>query len=138
MTSTKIFEALTDAEQRALDEMRAWAAAQGNGEEFRTVAGKLAIVRRAIESGTVSPLDAWKLNSLGVLFGDGLAQAMEGRLTWVVAEDGLGPSYALSWKHSEVLIYPMSAIRSRVQDRLPVDVHAIFHEISTILPFNQR
>lgn len=138
MVPTKIFEALTDVEQRAIEEMRDWSAGQGIGDEFLTVAGKLAIVRRAIEGSAVGPSDAWKLNALGVLFGDALTQAMEDRLRWVVAEDGLGPAYALSWKHTEVLIYPLSAIRSRVQDGLPVDVHAMFHEISSILPFHQR
>ena len=133
-----IHETLTVQEQDSLDQMRTWAIAQGTPNEQLTSAGKLAIVQRVMDSNALSSSDTWKACALGVLFGDALQQAMENRLQWVIAEDELGTTFALSWKHSEVLIYPLSAIKSRLEDREAIDVHTLFSEYTSALPFQPR
>jgi hypothetical protein len=90
------------------------------------------LAQRIIDSGTIKSNDTWKMNAVGVLLGDALKHAFSGRLTWVIAEDGAGRAYALSWKHSEVLIYPLSAVKSRLLAAEPIDLQALFAEYSSI------
>jgi len=133
-----VHENLNAKEQSSLDEMRAWAFAQGNPNEHLTTAGKVAIVQRVLESNELASSDNWKACALGVLFGDALQQAMENRLQWVIAEDKLGTTFALSWKHSEVLVYPLSAIKSRLEECEAIDAHTLFSEHTSALPFHAR
>lgn len=128
-----IYQDLNEKEGQILKEMRTWALSQGDPSEH--LIGKLAIIQRVIDSGRLGRNDLWKMNALGVLFGDALEHAMEGRLSWVVTEDESGAAFALSWKHSDVLVYPLSAIRSRLQAGEPVDVHALYAEYASIFPF---
>lgn len=128
----RIYESLNQKEQLALDEMRAWAIGHGSSRE--QLSAKLAIAQRIIDSGKIESTDTWKMNAVGVLFGDALKQAIGERLAWVVAEDSSGRAYALRWKHSAVLIYPLSAIKSRMVASEPVDLHALFGEYSSIFP----
>ena len=77
------------------------------------------------------------MNAVGILFGDALEHATEGRLRWVVAEDNSGVAYALRWKHSEALVYPLSAIRSRLGAGEAIDLNTLFAEYSALFPFRQ-
>ena len=77
------------------------------------------------------------MNALGVLFGDALVHAFEDRLAWVLAEDEVGPSFALSWKHTDALVFPLTAVRSRLENREPVDAHALFDEYAAVFPFRR-
>ncbi|MEM7101438.1 MAG: DUF3806 domain-containing protein [Pseudomonadota bacterium] len=133
-----IHENLTVQERGSLDQMRTWAIEQGTPNEQLTSAGKLAIVQRVLDSNVLSSSDTWKACALGVLFGDALQQAMENRLKWVIAEDELGSTFAMSWKHSEVLVYPLSAIKSRLEDSEAIDVHTLYSEYTSVLPFQPR
>lgn len=131
----RIYESLSQKERLALDEMRAWAIGHGNTRE--QLSAKLAIAQRIIDSGDIGVAEVWKMNAVGVLFGDALKQAIGDKLAWVVAEDSSGRAYALSWKHTTVLIYPLSAIKSRMVASEPIDLQALFGEYSSIFPVQQ-
>ena len=128
----RIYEDLNEKEKTGLAEMREWALAQGDASEH--LIGKLSIAQRIIDSTVFGEQDVWKMNAVGVLFGDALENAKGGRLKWVIAEDHSGPAYALSWQHTEALVYPLSAIRSRLEAGEPVDVYALFQEYSSLFP----
>lgn len=128
----QIYEELNEQERSGLSEMRAWAVAQGDPGEH--LIDKLNIVQRVIDTTTFGPNDAWKMNAVGVLFGDALEDAKDGRLKWVVARDEQGAAYALRWKHTEALVYPLSAIRSRLEAGEALDVRALFREYSALFP----
>lgn len=131
----RIHEDLNAMEKTTLDEMRTWALAQG--EPHEQLIGKLSIAQRISNENSFAANDVWKMNAVGVLFGDALEHAMESRLKWVIAEDEYGPAFALSWQHTETLVYPLSAIRSRLEAAEPIDVHVLFAEYSSIFPFRQ-
>ena len=119
----RIYESLTATESAALDEMRQWALAQGETKEH--LIGKVLIIQRVIDSGAVGAKDVWKMNALGVLFGDALQQALGDSLAWVVVDDDAGRAYALRWRQSEMLIYPLSAIKTRLLAQEPLDVQGL-------------
>ncbi len=131
---TKFFTDLSDSEIDELSSLRDWACAQGLPDEHIIVAGKLDILQRTIDSGAIGTGAVWKMNALGVMFGDALTQALEGRLHWVVAEDDKGRTFALSWQRSEGLIFPLDAIRSRLSNGEPLDVHGLYAEYRDVFP----
>ncbi len=122
----RIYDDLSPHEVAALEEMRRWAIAQGAANEH--LIGGLGIVQRVIDGGTLGHNDTWKMNALGVLFGDTLQHAMGDRLSWVVAEDNTGRAYALRWQRTDLLVYPLSAIKSRMLAAETIQVQLLFDE----------
>src|SRR5258707_10655145 len=60
---------------------------------YETVERKLRLLHTIVRSGWIAPNEKWKLQSLGVTFGDALAQRMG--LSWVAVEDEYGSDPAL-------------------------------------------
>ena len=138
MTNPSLFEVPTPAEQSDLDALRKWVLSKAEPNQMVTVAGKLNLIQQLLNTAAVTASDSWKLAALGLLFGDALHQAFEGRLKWVIAEDDQGVSPALQWKSTDLLVFPTSAIRTRVQQGEAVDVHVIFADYSSLFPFRTR
>ncbi|MEM7080032.1 MAG: DUF3806 domain-containing protein [Pseudomonadota bacterium] len=136
--TAQIFEHPSPAEHRDLEAMRSWVASITRPEQTVSVAGKLNLMTTLIDAGEVGARDPWKLAALGLLFGDALQQAFEGRLRWVMAQDERGISPALRWRRTDFLIYPISAIRDRITAEEPLDVHTLFAEFSRLFPFRAR
>ena len=67
----RIYEDLNEKEKTGLAEMREWALAQGDASEH--LIGKLSIAQRIIDSTVFGEQDVWKMNAVGVLFGDALS-----------------------------------------------------------------
>jgi hypothetical protein len=57
--------------------------------QYETVEGKLRLLDTIIRSKWIEPSETWKLQSLGITFGDALAQQLG--LAWVAVEDAYGP-----------------------------------------------
>ena len=131
---TTVYPALTDSEIDELSAMRDWACAQGMPDEHIIVAGKLDVIQRTIDSDVIKDDDTWKMNALGVMFGDALTQALEGRLHWVMVDDEKGRTYALTWQRTEALVFPLDAIRSRLSKGEPLDIHALYAEYREVFP----
>ena len=60
---------------------------------YETIDGKLRLLDTIIRSNWIEPTETWKLQSLGITFGDALAQKMG--LAWVAVEDEHGRDPAL-------------------------------------------
>ena len=134
----RIFDTFTEEETTNLTAMRSWIATIELPDQTLTSAGKLDLIHAQITQELVGRHDNWKLAALGILFGDALHQAFEGRLRWVLVQDSAGLSPALRWKRTEVLIYPVSALRERVQSDELLDIYTMFSEYIDLLPFKTR
>ena len=138
MTLAKIFQQLTEAEEQDLDAMRSWIKSIATENQTLTVAGNLNLIADQIVNGSVTARDAWKLASLGLLFGDALHQSYEGRLHWVMVEDDYGLSPALRWKQTDYLIFPISSLRERVQSGEAFDIQTLLAQCIDLFPFRSR
>ena len=136
--NSQIYEKPTRQESENLQAMRDWVVQQGSPNETITAVGKLDLIQRVILESDITARDAWKLAALGLMFGDALHQVMEGRLRWVVVEDELGISHALQWKHTDILIFPLSALRAPIQANEAIDVKQLYAEFVQLLPFSPR
>lgn len=87
---------------------------------------KLVLIDTILKSGWVRPDETWKLQSLGVAFGDALVQYM--RMDWVVVEDDYGRDPALRDGASALKVFPLTMISKRVEEREAVDAVELFKQ----------
>jgi hypothetical protein len=108
-----------------MDECRAWVQDVVEGaDDFDSVPGtKLRVVEAILTA--VRPGETWKLQALGVVFGDALALAHG--YAWVQIPDGLDaiPALLLTESPEPVYAYPVTMISKRVEAGQSLDYVAL-------------
>ncbi len=120
---------LSQEEIARLEAQRKWVREhyESNPEAaYSSVAGKLAVLNSIIQSGWVESHETVKLQSLGVAFGDALAQDLE--LIWVTIQDEYGIDPALICVGTSVKVFPLTSISKRIERGETVDVYDLFGE----------
>jgi hypothetical protein len=95
--------------------------------KFATKAGKLGTIRALLAANTFKPTQTYELQSLGVVFGDAVAE--ETRMKWVRVEDSDGRDPALEVPGTSLIVYPLTMISKRVEKGETVDVFALFNTL---------
>jgi hypothetical protein len=93
-------------------------------EKYAPADGKLRLIEAILDNGWVAVNETWKLQALGVAFGDALSQELT--LEWVTVEDEFGRDPALNWPGTSVYSYPLTMISKRVERGEQVHVRALF------------
>jgi len=83
--------------------------------------GDLAVLQRLIDRNILAADDTYELQSLGVVFGMRLVDAIEG-LDWAIVEDEYGRDPALRYLDTSLVLFPLTMISKRVEDGAQVDV----------------
>jgi hypothetical protein len=118
-------EALEGKDSSELDERRAWVyGPKASASDFTSVEEKLDLLAALLDSGVIKSDHEWELQSLGVVFGDILAQSMD--LIWVVVDDEYGRSAALMVPQTTILIFPITALLKRFENGEKVDVRELY------------
>jgi hypothetical protein len=97
-------------------------------DNYQSVKGKYQLLDTILDSGWIEPHETWKLQSLGITFGDTLAQMLD--LEWVMVEDDQGRDPALRVPGTSILVYPMTAISKRIERGEIVDVAELLKEFA--------
>jgi hypothetical protein len=111
------------------------------GRQFRGERDSdLALLQLLLDRRLVRPDDTARLQGMGIILGDLLAQALD--MHWVVYEDDLGRSRALRYRDSDNYLFPVTMISRRQEagNRTPVQViydkaYDIIDPLRTPLPF---
>lgn len=119
-------EPLDDADAERIAKHRAWVAGHfDDPAAYESVANKLKVIQTVLDSAWVEKHETWKLQSLGVAFGDALVQEVP-ELFWVAVNDEWGRDPALRWLNTTTLAFPLTAISKRVERNEKVDVQDLF------------
>jgi hypothetical protein len=94
---------------------------------YESLEGKLHLLEGILRSDWVGPEETWKLQSLGVTFGDALAQQLE--LTWVAVEDEIDRTPAVQDIGTTIILFPLPMIEKRAIRGERFDVRSIFSEL---------
>lgn len=124
----QIIEALNREDSADVEAKRDWVRNHYEPQatqKYETVEGKLAVIDAILSNGWVTSADTLKLQSLGIAFGDALAQHLG--LSWVAVEDEYGRDPALRLDGTSVLVFPMTSISKRVEQGESVDVYDLFN-----------
>lgn len=124
---TQIVEDMNNEEIARIEAQRSWVRDHYEAharDGYDTLDGKLAVIDAILSNGWVQASETVKLQSLGISFGDALAQKLD--LRWVTVEDEYGRDPALKLEGTSVLTFPLTAISKRVERGENVDVYALF------------
>ena len=114
-------EPLQDKDRSELEEHRAWVYGKNaSANSFVSAEEKLDLVAAILDTGIIKPTHEWQLKSLGVVFGDALAQSMD--LAWVMVDDEFGCTAALIVPQTTILLFPVTALLKRLEDGEEIDV----------------
>ena len=122
-------EPLAEEDAASIERQREWVRGHYNPEAralYDSVEGKLRLVETILKENWVQPSETWKLQSLGVTFGDALAQELG--LSWVAVEDQYGRDPALQDPGTTTVIFPLTTISKRIERGETVDTRALFVE----------
>ena len=92
--------------------------------------GDLDVLQRILDRDILAPDDTYELQSLGVVFGMCLVDAVEG-LDWAIVEDEYGRDPALRYLDTSLLVFPLTMISKRVEDGVHVDVREMFEGVKS-------
>jgi hypothetical protein len=88
--------------------------------------GKIELLETILGASWINPDETWKLQSLGVTFGDALAQKLA--LHWITVEDEHGNDPALHDPGTTIILFPLTSISKRIERGEPVNVRTLFDE----------
>jgi uncharacterized protein DUF3806 len=120
-------EALSAEDAERIEKQRNWVRDHYDPESvhlYDTLEGKLRLLDTILKENWIEPNETWKLQSLGITFGDALAEKME--LFWVAVEDEHGRDPALHDKGTTIVMFPLTTISKRVEGGEIVDVRELF------------
>jgi hypothetical protein len=80
-----------------------------------------AVLQTILDSGLINKEDTWKLQSLGIIFGDVLITTIDG-LAWWEVSDKWGTDPVLRYRTSTLQMGVMTMISKRVEDGSEVNV----------------
>jgi Domain of unknown function (DUF3806) len=119
----------TPEDNARIEKQRAWVRDHYSPEmrhHYDALEGKLRLLDAILREKWIQPDETWKLQSLGITFGDALVQELG--LAWVAVEDGHGRDPALHERGTTILLFPLTSISKRVERGEAVDVRALFAE----------
>src|SRR5690242_16440705 len=120
-------EPLTPDLADQVEEQRSWVRNHYDDSakaRYETIEGKIHLIETILQAGWIAPDETWKLQSLGITFGDALAQKLE--LQWVAVEDEYGRDPALQLGGTSILLFRLTAISKRIERGESVDVRQLF------------
>ncbi|AOO82655.1 DUF3806 domain-containing protein [Bosea vaviloviae] len=120
-------KALAAEDASGVEKQRNWVRDHYDSESlhlYETLEGKLGLIDTILKEKWIEPNETWKLQSLGITFGDALAQKMG--LDWVAVEDEYGCDPALHDRGTTIVMFPLTTISKRVERGEVVDVHELF------------
>ena len=119
--------ALRNEERERIEAARNWMKGHFNNDpdgRYEPLEGKLSLIETILKNGWVESSEKWKLQALGVAFGDALAQKL--LLNWVTVDDKYGCDPALNWPGTSLYSYPLTTISKRIERGESVDVREMF------------
>lgn len=126
------FSALNEADLEHLDRQREWVRGhfiEQAEENYQSKSEKLRLIQIILDAEWIDSNETWKLQSLGVAFGDALAQELD--LAWMIVEDEYGRDPTLKDKYSALNINPITMISKRIERGEKVSVIDLFDGISS-------
>lgn len=85
-------------------------------------------LQRLVDGSHIADGDVKNWQSLGIVFGDMLAEELD--LHWVNFEDELGQSRGLQYRNTANFVFPITMFSRRKQFRQPIDVSDMFEKVA--------
>ncbi|MFO1109208.1 MAG: DUF3806 domain-containing protein [Bradyrhizobium sp.] len=120
-------EEMSEDDEIGIEKQRNWVRdhfGPGLKHLYGTLEGKLSLLETILRQNWIEPNETWKLQSLGITFGDALAQKL--KMHWVMVEDEHGRDAALHDQGTTIIVFPLTSISKRIERDETVDVRELF------------
>lgn len=102
------------------------------GKRLSASRADLALLQSLLDEKVVPPSDTWKLQALGVAFGDVLVSTVPA-LAWAQVTDEYGTDPTLRYRKTTIQINALTTISKRVERGESVDVQQLARELSAFI-----
>lgn len=92
----------------------------------------LALIQRALDSGSIQPDATSELQAIGMAFGKIFVNENEDYDWWMV-EDDYGRDPTIRYKETTLLVFPQTMISKRIEDGDKVDVQDLYYGLIEML-----
>ncbi|KQW76851.1 hypothetical protein ASC89_16650 [Devosia sp. Root413D1] len=123
-------EALSESDRADLSKRRDWILDHYKNDPVVSYSGygaKLTLIDTILRSRWIEPEETWKLQCLGIAFGDALVDHLD--LHWVMVEDEYGRDPALQDRATSLKLFPLTMISKRVEEGQDINVVQLFTQI---------
>jgi Domain of unknown function (DUF3806) len=93
--------------------------------KYQTAAGKLGVIRAALEGDVFRADQTFELQGLGIILGDALASELG--MKWMMVEDQYGVSPCLVIDGTSIVLFPQTMISKRIEKGEKPDVLDLFN-----------
>jgi len=117
-----------------IEEQREWVRGHFNDDarhKYDLVNEKLRLLQVILDAKWIDAEETYKLQCLGITFGDALAQKHS--LEWVMVEDEYGRDPAIRYPGTTVILFPLTMISKRIERGETVNVIELFNGIEEML-----
>ncbi len=131
---SQIIEELNNDELARVKAQRKWVREHYTPEseyKYETLDGKLKLLDTIISSNWINVNETVKLQSLGITFGDALAQHLN--MKWMAVEDELGRDPALIFEGTSIVVFPLTMISKRIEKSEQFDIYELFSGICSMI-----
>ena len=125
--------ALNEDDLRRLEDQRAVVTRyldDDGRDKFTTAPGKLGTLRALLEARVFSPEQTYELQSMGIVLGDAFVQQMG--FHWIMVEDEHGRDPAITFRESNVILFPLTMISKRVEKGEELDVFDLYNGFAAL------
>ncbi len=127
MCAEQLIRELSEDETNRLSSQREFVVSHydvGHEHRYESVEGKLHLIDVIIKNNWIEKHETYKLQCLGISFGDALAQEL--KMKWVTIEDEYGSDPALILEGTSIKLFPLTMISKRVERGDLVEVIELF------------
>lgn len=89
-------------------------------------------LQKLLDSSNLSENESYELQSMGLAFGD-YFKYKNPDFDWIIVRDELGRDYALRYKNSNIVIFPMTMISKRIEDGDKVIITELFEHLKNTI-----
>jgi hypothetical protein len=131
------FTPLSSEETARLNEQRTFVAAFLNqhfpGLHLTRTKADFAVLQKVVDSKLIKPNETWKLQSLGVAYGDALVSYIEG-LSWCDVTDEYGTDPTLRYRETTLQANALTMVSKRVEDGREIDLQEMADWLKKAIP----
>jgi hypothetical protein len=96
-------------------------------KKLRSTLEDLPLIQTVIDAGVIKVNDVVKFQSLGVLFGDAIAESINA--DWCMIKDEYGEDPTLKIRGKQVNINALTIISKRIEENREIDLEYLFNEL---------
>jgi hypothetical protein len=96
-------------------------------QEYEKFEEKIKLLDVILTSNWINNDETYKLQCLGITFGDALVQYLQ--FKWIEVEDDFGIDPAIKYGTTSLILFPLTMISKRIENNEEVNIYDLYHKV---------